>query len=261
MAAPPLFPRTACCSLLPRQSPYILPRQRPAHVDGDLLGPMINVFYRLRYLTICLNRHDRNTDAFDLMAFSKLRSTLQHDILSMQIWGPRLLANRADLHLQCCRLGALIYLKAALHDFKPVCAVLRNLKNQLKELISKSQLTCPGCLDLRFWRGTFTWLLFMGGLCSLDDDDVDFFAQYLAHTMRAWHGHKKWADIEANLKEIAWADCLHSANCSALWKRCGEFLGKDLGPVERSSQLVHHRNSTQAMQIEAGPEIYSNLLK
>lgn len=239
IASPPHFPRTPCGLVINSDLPYSNLAQVSAYTDNttELCAEMPNIFQNMRYLADSLGTWGSSISMKDLMSFSKQRSTLEHRLLSMKIRKPKAEMRNLDYLLEACRLSALIFLKCVFHNFKP-CGILRNLKEQLINLAAEAEesiIEDRGSLR----RGTMTWVLFMGGILSLNSTEEDFFAERIAKSTEAWHreGTKSWADMEMCLKDIAWIDSLRTPECVSLWNRAQTLSGKDPGRWTRARFL------------------------
>lgn len=157
----------------------------------------------------------------DLMSFYDQRSALEFSLTSLLIRKSKIFMREIDYVLESYRIAALIYVKYVMYNAAPLCPAIQKLKIQLINVILEAddKLVDNGN---RLHYGSVIWILVMGGILYLNDDEKEYFAQAIARTIRGWWslpGAKTWEVMEASLKEVAWVDRLRSLKCTLLWRR------------------------------------------
>ena len=249
MASPPYFRPTPCCVLIKNT----LPNEGPFYPDllhsTDFSGQMTRIHRDMRYLTDALKAWGPSISTNDLMSFSKMRSTLEHRLLTLKIHKTKDQMQPLDYLFEACRLAALIYLKCILHNFKPVCAILRNLKVQLMNIIMEGEETLQGELslatELQLQRGALTWVLSIGGILSLNAEEEMWFAKRLVNSTKA-SDLRSWTDVEGCLKQISWVDSLRSPECISVWRRVEEMQDRRPGAL----MIVEERYMARVLSTE-----------
>ena len=232
LAAPPCFSRAPCGTIveeLPFPSPMATLLPDP-DIANEVCLEMTNILDNLRYISDCLNNWGRTKTMDDMMIYGRMRSTLEHRLLTLKVRKPQWEMTALDYQLEVCRLAAIAYIQIVFHNFHPFCSILRNSKDQLKELIREGEEKGFRHIDLQLRPGSLSWGLFIGGLLSLNMEEKTWFALRIATTLKALHGPhpRHWADMENFLKEISWTDRLKPDGL-LLWHRVRDILGIDTG--------------------------------
>ncbi len=221
MASPPYFAHNHSCQVIN------LPDSRVAQSNADfdntirLCNMMITILREIRYLSDFLSTWNRSSSMNDLMSFYEQRSSLELRLTSLLIRKPKEYMKQMDYILEAYRIAALIYIQYVMYNAVPLCPTLQSLKTQLINLT----LEAGGELvddNNRLQHGSVIWILFMGGILYLNDEEKEYFAKAIAQATRGWWslpGAKTWEDMEACLKEIVWADYLRTAQSASLWRR------------------------------------------
>ena len=221
MASRPQFRPTECCLFLKRAT-----TDRSVFYDdlqclSNSVEEMTTVFRNLQHLTDILRSGGPSVTTTGLLAFSKMRSNFEHHLLSLKLHKPKESITQAEYVLEACRLGALIYVKCVLHNFKPICAILQSLKTQLMKVLQKAGEDPPDPAD-----GALTWVLLIGANLSLNAQEELWFAQRIVKSIKA-SDPKSWDVIEKHLRRILWVDSLRPAGSISLWEKVEEMHKHD----------------------------------
>ena len=182
---------------------------------------MTAVLREIRYLSDYLVAWNRSSSMNDLMSFYDQRSAIEYSLTSLLIRKSKNLMRQIDYVLESYRIAALIYVKYVMYNAVPLCPAIQKLKIQLVNVILEADDNLIDS-EYRLQHGSVMWILIMGGIVYLNNDEKEYFAQAIARTTRGWRslpGAKTWEVIEACLKEIAWVNMLRTLECTLLWRR------------------------------------------
>ena len=156
----------------------------------------------------------------DLMSFYDRRSALEFNLTSLLIRKPKQNMRQIDYVLEAYRIAALIYVKYVMYNAAAICPVIQKLKAQLINLTLEANDQLVDNRN-RLQHGSVIWILIMGGITYLNNDEKEYFAQAIARSTSWWSlpGAKTWEVMEACLKEIAWVRKLRTGECASLWRR------------------------------------------
>ena len=132
-----------------------------------------------------------------------------------------------ECYLETLRLGALIYLEIALHpsihpNFRSSNTKALAIQQQTLSLLKRGELACIIGVRPCPEPGGITWALFDGGILAADEDEEAWWAQRIARGART-AGIREWAEMEAQLRKIAWRHELSRGSCTRLWKQVGSI--------------------------------------
>lgn len=183
----------------------------------QLYGKLAAVFRDMQYLTKINTVPPGTFTGVDYITFSRLRTSIQHRLLSLRLDKATSEMNDLDFSLDICRIAALIYIPRALHGFKPPMAVMHSLKLQLMTAFRGKEENQIADTEGRE-PGRLVWALFMGGILPLEEGEEEWFAQRIDRRIQST-GIAKWAQMENYLKKVCWTDWLHTPSCKRLWSR------------------------------------------
>lgn len=242
LSAPPHFPRLPICLVIPGETSSCSPICPELGTSTELCAEMINNFNDLRQLTGLLTSFDHSISLIELISFDSVRSSIEHRLLSLEIRKPKQQMQDLDYLLEACRLAALIFLNRVFHGFLPRCSITKQLKCQLKELLleKESQIVHEICPQMQ--RGYYTWALCMGGIHSLGDEDITFFAKRIAISTQVWQmqGFSGWSEILRRIKRVCWTNALQSTECEELGKQVGRFIQSSDGAQNLTLEKTAH---------------------
>ena len=165
----------------------------------------------------------------EILAFSKRRSSIEHRLVSLPFKHADEMKEIDYMH-DTCRLAALIYMNRVLRSFGPTIAVLKILKEHLIWLVQEAEdrfgisaMTTPP--EVLSPPSESIWVLFMGGILSLNEEEETWFAERIAAGMRLLR-LEMWEDVEALLFRSGWTDTLRTSACLSLWKRVVEIRNR-----------------------------------
>lgn len=187
---------------------------------------------QIRHLTNEMNEvHPRLAlTASQIMAFSQKRSSIAHRLASLPYKDADKMKVTDYLH-DVCRLAALIYVNCMLHASNTITAILKTLKTQLVGLIQEAEEKFAPVSNAYTPPPESVWILFVGGILSLNEEEEVWFATRIVFAMRGL-GLEDWEDVEEVLLKIAWADELRTPACLSLWRRMKEIRSsRSHGPM------------------------------
>ena len=242
LAAPPCFSRVPCGAIveeLPFPTPMATSPPDPG-ISEEVYQEMANILDNLRYISNCLNNWGSAKTMEDMMKFGRMRSTLEHRLLTLKVRKHPSEMMAIDYQIEVCRLAAITYIQIVFHNFHPFCSIMRNSKELLMEVIREGEDKGFKHIDLQLRRGFLTWGLFIGGFLALDMEETTWFAVRIATTINALHGPhpKSWMDMENFLKEVSWTDRLKPEGLS-LWSQVQMILDIDTGQQVLSAFSIH----------------------
>ena len=236
LASRPRFAPTPCCALV--KGTLLCNVASDFDLWTGLCGEILEIFHDIRYLTSCMTTRNNRIEesgwmAFGsvttagMMAFSNERSFIEHRLLTLrEIIKPRAAMQHEDYLLESCRIAALIYINCVLRKYSPNSTVLKNLKAQLILTIQDWEKSGLGTTS---WPlpSSLTWILFIGGILSLNSLEETWFAERIARSMRS-AGLKTWIDVEGLLVRMIWVDKLRTSACMRLWQKVEEVRQREM---------------------------------
>lgn len=203
--------------------------------SAELCLEMIKIFDDLRHLTDLLTSSHHSMTLMEVLSFDKIRFSIQHRLLSLKIRKPNQKVQDLDYLLEACRIAALIFLHRVPSTSWPVRSLFRQMKSQLKELLLEKGSQNIQEIKSQLHRGYYTWVLFIGGIHSQDDEDTAFFARRTAILTRVWQaqGFGSWPETLSRIKGICWTNALQGPECERFGKQVERFIrigddGQDL---------------------------------
>lgn len=221
VASPPHFAHNYSCKVITLPNSDVAQSNAGFDNTTSLCNTMIAILHDIRYLSNSLVAWNRSSSMNDLMCFYDQRSALEFSLTSLLIRKSKEFMRQIDYVLESYRIAALIYVKYVMYNAAPFCPAVQKLKTQLINIIVEADDKLVDN-ERRLQHSSVIWILFIGGIVHLDDDEKEFFAQAIARTMKGWWSHpgaKTWEVIEACLKEIAWVGRLRTGKCILLWRR------------------------------------------
>ena len=187
---------------------------------------IINIFRDIRHLTATLNSIGPSIMLSELKPLERAGASIMYRLLSLEVRKSKQQMTDLDYLYEACRLAALIFVKRVFHGFWPRCPVIARLKCQLKEsLLEKESRPLPDILP-HAHPEYYTWALVMGGIHSLEYDDISFFAKRIAVSTQIWQAIDigGWPGILSCVKSIAWIYTLDGPVCEAFGARVAECI-------------------------------------
>jgi hypothetical protein len=175
------------------------------------------ILFEIRHLTLVVEsfRRTRGATSSEMLAFSRARSKLEYNLLSMPTPQREVLIASPEQYLyEVVRITAIIYINYVLHEFDPAFGVLTKLKNKLKMVIAAGEL---GCGDMRPSTDVvMLWVLFMGGMLAVDMTERMWFARRVAIFTRRLK-IERWEGAEEYLMRALWIRRMKDVAGEALW--------------------------------------------
>lgn len=233
-ASKPRFARFECRALpLPPSSVCGLAGASPS---GDRSGSerattfrqeMPAVFGALRRITSALDRSkvSQPASAIAVFAFNKVRSTVEHQLLSLPASPQEALAPPTphDAHVdEAARVASLIYINYVLRDINISIALLRVLKRKLMDECEQHGASAAEVTDEAALR-LLLWSVCMGALLAADEREDDWFAERVARAMMRT-GLGSWAEVEACLRRFLWVKKMSDSLRGGFWLKVEEQL-------------------------------------
>ncbi|CAD6577550.1 MAG: hypothetical protein ASARMPRED_008317 [Alectoria sarmentosa] len=239
MSTPPRFPRRPNRLIIQGEIPSPNPICPELGASTELCATIIKIFNDMRHVTDLLNSFDDSVTLVEPMSYNDVRSGIKHCLLSLEIRKPKQQMQDLDYRLEACRVGALIFLNRPFDGNWPHCLLIRHLRCQLKELLLEKESRIFHQVHPQVHTGYYIWGLFIGGIHSRRDEDIEFFAKRIATSTQVWQvqGLGGWPEILSRIKTVAWIDALQNAECEVLGKQVERFIrsddgGRDLIPEE-----------------------------
>lgn len=195
-----------------------------------LRNEMLSIFSSMRSLSTSLCPINHSVTTTPLLTFSSQRSALEHRLLALQIRKPPAQMQQIDYLLEARRLAASIYLKCVLQNFKPRCPILTNLKGQLMLLLTEGENKLFfDNVDDHLQRTPLMWVLFMGGILTLDEKEELWFAKRIVSVSQGEYmtqRSRNWTYMECCLRQMSWVDSLRTKECVSLWNAVERLRGQ-----------------------------------
>ncbi len=221
VASPPYFAHNYSCKVITLPNSEVAQSNAGFDNTTGLCNMMTAILRDIRYLSGSLTAWNRSSCMNDLMSFYDQRSALEFSLTSLLIRKSKEYMRHIHYVLESYRIAALIYVKYVMYNAAPLCPAIQRLKTQLINVVLEADDKFVDD-ENRLQHGSVIWILIMGGILYLDDDEKELFAQAIARTARGWWSHpgaKTWKVMEACLKEIAWVGRLRTGECDSLWRR------------------------------------------
>ena len=189
----------------------------------ELGSEMQLILDHMRYLTYQIEYPGKSQTTYDLMYFSRVRTSIVHRLLCLAPAAePSRLMIKSDYCMEFCRLGFLIYVQCALHMFLRVCPMLRSLKQQLVDLMREEENIGFNGLQATKEPVSVTWSFMMGSLLSSTEDEEIYFARKIATSMGPVRVNT-WEEMEDRLRDICWLKTLRTDTCQRVWTKVEEM--------------------------------------
>ena len=157
----------------------------------------------------------------ELKPLERAGASIMYRLLSLEVRKSKHQMQDLDYLHEGCRLAALIFIKRAFHGFWSHCPVIARLTCQLRvSLLEKESRPISDILP-HVHPEYYTWALVMGGIHSLEDNDITFFAKRIAVSARMLQARDigGWPGILSCVKNIAWLYTLDGPVCEAFGAR------------------------------------------
>ena len=187
---------------------------------------IISIFRDMRHLTATLNSIGPSIMLSELKPLERVGVSIMYRLLSLEVRKSKQQMQDLDYLYEACRLAALIFVKRVFHGFWPRCPVIARLTRQLKEFLLEKESRPLSDMLPHVHPEYYTWALVMGGIHSLEYDDITFFAKRIAVSTQFWQasGIGGWPGILSCVKNIAWLYTLDGPVCEAFGARVAECI-------------------------------------
>ena len=219
---------------LPRRPKYLsiqheVPSNRVCAELGVSTEPridVINIFSDIRHLTATLNNIGPSIMLSELKPLERVGASIMYRLLSLEARKSKQQMQDLDYLYEACRLAALIFVKRVFHGFWAHCPVIARLTFQLMESLLEKESRPISDMLPHVHPEYYTWALVMGGIHSLEEDDITFFAKRIAVSTQIWQGSDfgGWPGILICVKNIAWIYTLDGPVCEAFGARVAECI-------------------------------------
>jgi hypothetical protein len=148
----------------------------------------------------------------------KVVSDIRHRLLSLL--SPQLHGSQQYYIEECCRLGALVYLKTIISEFPVLGVTYQVLVTKFESSLEQVNETEPDSLPL------LLWMMFVGGMALGNDPKRSYFVNRMPRicvTLRLL----EWEEAKAIFTQFWWIEALHRVPFQALWHEVSttrEFL-------------------------------------
>ena len=230
----PRFAQTDCV-VSPRTAMTLLNRRVPRAVAEDhldtvlysgLSGEIQTILPHLRKLVAIQDSIARthNATATEIMSLSKLRSSIEQDLLSHQKQPGECRAGMTEEEYkhESCRVATLIYIDTVLRGFRPKFAGPRVLKQRLMDAYEQRRQIDQDIVD----EGSsvvLLWILCTGAILSLDDLEKTWFAERISKAITRT-GFEMWQEVEECLLGLLWTKFMSDTLCRLVWAEVEEYL-------------------------------------
>ncbi|KIW82381.1 hypothetical protein Z517_05408 [Fonsecaea pedrosoi CBS 271.37] len=189
----------------------------PAILNLDLTPTALNALTELSYLCHALSSAAETLVPVDPLAFDEDVTCIQHDLLRSQ--GPK-----QRVAERVCVIAALIFVQTLIREV-PFTRLSSSLIS--RELKTACRAVEPKLLpdELVFW------VLFMGGLVSVDSDEYHWFRARLMQFQRGHHDYLTWDKAKCQLRKVFWIDILQEEYGLNLWQSINAPLLPPSGPI------------------------------
>ena len=225
LSTTPHFPHLPNSPTIQGEGSSISARPGFENSAGLRLG-MIKIFDDMRHLTHLLTNLGHSITPMELISFDKVRISIQHRLVSLVPRKPNQSLHDLDYVFEACRIAALIFLNRVLVCSWPVCPWFGHLGSQLKDLLLEHEGHNIHGTSPQVHRVYYIWMLSIGGIHSLANEDAAFFAQRVAVATRLWRvqGFGSWSEILSRVKGVCWTDALQGPECDRFGERVERFI-------------------------------------
>ena len=187
---------------------------------------IITILRDIRHLTAALNSIGPSIMLPELKPLERVGVSIMYRLLSLEVRKAKQQMQDLEYLYEACRLAALILVKRVFHGFWPRCPVIARLTCQLKEILLEKESRPLTDILSHAHPEYYTWALVMGGIHSLEYDDITFFAKRIAVSTQIWQtgGIGGWPGILSCVKDIAWIYTLDGPVCEAFGARVAECI-------------------------------------
>ena len=150
-----------------------------------LCNVMTAILRDVRQIIGALIAWNRSSSMNALMSFYDRRSALEFSLTSLQIRKPKESMRQIDYVLEAYRISALLFVKYVMYNAAPSCPIVRKLKAMLVNLTLEA---VDKLIDNenRLQDGLVVWILIIGGITYLNNDEKEHFARAIARSTRGW---------------------------------------------------------------------------
>ncbi|KAI4126748.1 MAG: hypothetical protein LQ347_004853 [Umbilicaria vellea] len=184
------------------------------------------IMHDLRRITSVLQRckHSGPASATAILAFNKIRSTIEHRLLPSPSQREDHVGSSLDgLVDESCRLATLVYVNIVLRELHYSFSLLKVLKRNLMcehELYDQHVPPAAPVADASS-RRLLLWSLCVGAVLALDESEEDWFALRIANAVAGM----AWREVEECLGRVLWVERMSEVLRRGVWRRVEEYLG------------------------------------
>ena len=269
LSASPCFSHPPCCTMV--RVPLLYPNMPKPELEADPIynADLLSIFNMLTRLTtrilrpICcqdmenassqlLNMRDAtNADllsdpksfgsftAEETRSLTKEQRNIEHRLQSMNPLGdtPESARTSSDYIREAARLGCLIYTNTVLLRNSPQpLSRLIILTSQVINLIESAGKYNVINLPLESPPGPFIWLLCLGGILPLTEEQKTWFAQRIVNVTGQRDTFREFAESEPSSRGVCWNYNLQTSPVRSLWQKVDDIwkMNKDKSAERRS---------------------------
>lgn len=171
-------------------------------------------------------RRTRGATDSEIIAFSAARNKLEYNLFAIPTPENHVFATDPDQYIyEVVRIAAIMYINYNLHEYDGVYRVSMRLNRKLRDVISAGEPSFEktGAPNREI---IMLWVLFMGGLISVNAPEKLWFARRIARLIERLE-LKSWNEVEECLMRALWIRRMNDSACEALWMAVMEYLPSD----------------------------------
>ncbi|KIW31663.1 uncharacterized protein PV07_03275 [Cladophialophora immunda] len=199
----------------------------PPMLDPDLTLPVSNALAELTYLCHVLNHAADMQTPIDPLAFDEDVTCIQHDLLRSQ--NPK-----QGFVERVCVIAALIFIQTLTREVPFTRRCSGHLSRELK-------MACLAVEPEALSEELMFWVLFMGGLVSIETDQYIWFRARLVHSPSLRHGVFTWENVKCQLRKVFWIDSLQEDYGLGLWRSIDTSLHLPGDPITAWTDMDQSR--------------------
>ena len=160
--------------------------------------------------------------ADEMRAFAKERRDIEHRLQLMtqlkEIPEPKRMP--LDYTREAARIGCLIFANTVLlRNMPQPLSLLITLTSQAIDLVKSAERNNVVNLRLRSPPGSFIWLLCLGGILPLTDEQETWFAQKIVDVTGQCDMFRQFAESDPGSRGVCWDSNIKSSPVRSLWQR------------------------------------------
>ncbi|KAE9381919.1 hypothetical protein N431DRAFT_425487 [Stipitochalara longipes BDJ] len=161
--------------------------------------------------------HTPGVTAEEIIGFNKLRSAVEHRLLSIRASILHTTSPTGQLEAtvyEACRIAALLCSNCIFRDFKPNAVAVRGLKKALMPALNDIETNLAA--EAHDFEEMLLWVYFIGGMLSIPTE-TEWFASRVAKAMASLN-IEDWAEVERCLMRCLWTEKMQNKYCLAFWE-------------------------------------------